>query len=79
MAVSFSMLSCNMGKLRELLAQLSLFCKVQTAFADFIEDHEKRLKAAEDTIAKLTTQQTATHTRVVANEMAFGNHTRNHP
>lgn len=67
-----------MKTMRELVSQLNLFCRVQTAFADHIEDHEKRLGALEDAVKKLRTQQDATHTRVVQNEMAFGTHCRNH-
>lgn len=67
-----------MKALRDLLAQLNLFCRVQTAFADHIEDHEKRVSQLEEKVDKLTKLQEATHTRVVQNEMAFGAHTRNH-
>lgn len=67
-----------MKALRDLVSQLNLFCRVQTAFADHIEDHEKRVAGLEEQVRKLTKMQEATHTRVVQNEMAFGSHTRNH-
>lgn len=67
-----------MKALRELVSQLNLFCRVQTAFADHIEDHEKRVKELEAKVGKLCTMQEATHTRVIQNEMALGAHTRNH-
>ena len=67
-----------MKALRELVSQLNLFCRVQTAFADHIEDHEKRLADVEALAKKLSAQQDATHTRLIQNEMAFGSHTRNH-
>ena len=67
-----------MKALRELVNQLNLFCRVQTAFADHIEDHEKRVADLEEQVKKLTKLQETTHTRVIQNEMAFGAHARNH-
>lgn len=67
-----------MKALRELVSQLNLFCRVQTAFADHIEDHGKRVADLEAKVEKLAKLQEATHTRVIQNEMAFGSHTRNH-
>lgn len=67
-----------MKALRDLVAQLNLFCQVQTAFANHIEDHEKRVAALEEKLGKLSKLHDATHTRVIQNEMALGSHTRNH-
>lgn len=67
-----------MKTLRELVSQLNLFCQVQTAFADHIEDHESRVKTLEEKVSKLTKMQEATHTRLIQNEMALGSHTRSH-
>lgn len=67
-----------MKSIREMLSQLSLFARIQTSFADHIEDGEKRLDKLEERLDKLERLHDATHTRAVQTEMTLGDHLRNH-
>lgn len=68
-----------MKSIREMLGQLSLFARLQTAFANHIEEAEERLDKVEERLGKLETAHGVTHTTVNNVKMTLGDHLRNHP
>lgn len=64
--------------MKDLVQKVSLFCNLETAMADILEDHEKRLSALEDSHGKLAAKHDGLHTRVIENEQVLGAHTRGH-
>ncbi len=68
-----------MKGLRDLVQQVQLFCGLQVAVADLLEDHEKRIKVLEDWADKQRKLHDGLNTRVIQNEMTLGEHKRHHP
>lgn len=64
--------------MKDLVQKVSLFCNLETAMADILEDHEKRLSALEDSHGKLAKMHDGLHTRVIENEQVLGAHVRGH-
>lgn len=63
-----------MKSLRELLAQVTLFAKIQTSFADHIEEAEKRLDKLEERLEGLEKLHDNTRTRTIQIEQTLGDH-----
>lgn len=63
-----------MKSLRELLAQVTLFARIQTSFADHIEDGEKRLDKLEEGLEELRKLHDNTRTRTIQVEQTLGDH-----
>lgn len=64
------------GILSDLVRQVKLFCNLEIAMADMLEDHEKRLAAAEKAIGDNRKLHDGLHTRVIQNENILGAHIR---
>lgn len=64
------------GILGDLVRQVKLFCNLEIAMADMLEDHEKRLAAAEQAISDNKKLHDGLHTRVIENENILGDHLR---
>ena len=64
--------------MKDLVQKVSLFCNLETAMAELLEDHEKRLSALEDSHGKLSGKHDGLHTRVVEQEQILGSHIRGH-
>lgn len=64
------------GVLSDLVRQVKLFCNLEIAMADMLEDHEKRLAAAEKAIGDNKKLHDGLHTRVIQNENILGSHIR---
>lgn len=67
-----------LGRLKGLVDQLHLFTGIHTAEAEIMEDHENRLGKLEKELELLRKKQDGTHSRLIQNEQAFGEHKRNH-
>ena len=65
-------------RLKGLVDQLHLFTGIHTAEAEIMEDHENRLGKLEKELELLRKKQDGTHSRLIQNEQAFGEHKRNH-
>lgn len=65
-------------RLKGLVDQLHLFTGIHTAEAEIMEDHDKRLDKIEKELELLKKKQDGTHSRLIQNEQAFGEHKRNH-
>lgn len=63
-----------MKSLRELLAQVTLFARIQTSFADHIEDAEKRLDKLGERLGQLEQLHDNTRTRTIQVEQTLGDH-----
>lgn len=68
-----------MKPLRDLVRQVQLFCGLQVAVADLLEDHEKRIAELETKVKKQSDLHDALKTRVIQNENVLGEHKRHHP
>lgn len=64
------------GILGDLVRQVKLFCNLEIAMADMLEDHEKRLASAEKAIKDQNQKHDGLHTRVIQNETILGDHLR---
>lgn len=67
-----------LGRLKGLVDQLHLFTGIHTAEAEIMEDHESRLGKLEKELELLRKKQDGTHSRLIQNEQALGEHKRNH-
>lgn len=65
-------------QLKGLVEQLHLFTGIHTAEAEIMEDHENRLGKLEKELDLLKKKQDGTHSRLIQNEQALGEHKRNH-
>ena len=65
-------------QLKGLVDQLHLFTGIHTAEAEIMEDHDNRIGNLEKELELLKKKQDGTHSRLIQNEQAFGEHKRNH-